>query len=96
VTWRILLDRRALQFIEDLPPKSQRIVKEKIAVLAGDPYPGAGVDRERLRVRGRDDIYRLHISHSYTDFYRIHEERKEIHVLMVMTNEQAHKRYGRL
>ena len=96
MTWRILLDRRAHQFIEGLPPKSQRIVKEKIAILAGDPFPGTGGDREKLPVHGREDIHRLQISHSYTAFYRIHEREKEVHVLMVMTTDQAHKRYGRL
>ena len=96
MSWRILLDRRAHQFIEDLPPKSQRIVKEKIAILAGDPFPGTGGDREKLPVHGREGIHRLQISHSYTAFYRIQEREKEVHVLMVMTTEQAHKRYGRL
>jgi mRNA-degrading endonuclease RelE of RelBE toxin-antitoxin system len=46
-------------------------------------------------VHGREDTYRLHISRTFTAFYRIHEPEKEVHVLAVMSIEQAHKRYGR-
>lgn len=68
---------------------------EKLRSLREDPFPGSGGDKERLCVQGRDDTYRLHISHTFTAFYRIYDSRKEVHVLAVMPIEQAHKRYGR-
>jgi len=67
---------------------------EKLKPLQGDPYPGSGSDKERLYVHGREDTYRLHISRSLTAFYQIHEPEKEVHMLAVMSIEQAHKRYG--
>ncbi|WP_406600557.1 hypothetical protein [Methanoculleus submarinus] len=65
---------------------------DKLKTLQDDPYPGSG--KERLHVHGREDTYRLHISRTFTAFYRIHEQELEVHVLAVMSIEQAHKRYG--
>jgi len=94
LTFRIRIDRKALESIRRLRPKSQRIVMEKLKTLQDDPYPGSGSDKERLHVHEREDTYRLHISHTFTAFYRVHEPEKEVHVLAVMSIEQAHKRYG--
>jgi len=68
---------------------------EKLKTLQEDPFPGSGSDKERLHVQGRRDTYRLHISHTFTAFYRIYEMEKKVHILAVMPTEQAHKWYGR-
>jgi len=94
LTFRILIDKSALENIQSLSEKSRRIVMEKLKTLQEDPYPGSGSNRERLHLHGREDTYRLHISRTFTAFYRIHEPEKEVHVLAAMSIEQAHKRYG--
>jgi len=73
LTYSILINKRAQAFIDSLTSKSQAIVKNKIRGLSHDPYPGKGSDKERLHVHGREDTYRLNISHSFTAFYRIHD-----------------------
>ena len=92
MTFRILINRKALESIRSLSEKGRRIVMEQLKTLQEDPYPGSGSDKERLH--GREDTYRLHTSRTFTAFYRIHEPEKEVHVLAVMTIGQAHKRYG--
>jgi len=95
LTFRILINRKVLESIQSFRPKSRRIVMEKLKTLQEDPFPGGGSDKERLYVQGREDTYRLHISHTLTAFYRIHEAEQEVHVLAVMPIERAHKWYGR-
>ena len=63
VAFQIIISKRALEFIEALPPKRQRIVIERSKTLAEDPFPGRG-DREQIKRKGHKDIYRLHISRS--------------------------------
>ena len=92
MTFPILIEDEAQAFLDDLPEKSQRIVRSKIALLSGNPYPGKDGDKERFTSHGKDPVYRLHISHSYTAFYRIKEGC--IYVYDLMTIEQAHKKYG--
>ena len=92
MTFRILINRKALESIRSLSEKSRQIAMEQLKTLQEDPYPGSGSSKERLH--GREDIYRLHTSRTFTAFYRIHEPEKEVHVLAVMTIGQAHKRYG--
>ena len=92
MTFRILINKKALESIRSLSEKSRRIVMDKLKTLQDDPYPGSG--KERLHVHGREDTYRLHISRTFTAFYRIHEQELEVHVLAVMSIGQAHKRYG--
>jgi len=94
LTYRVLIDRKINIALQRLSPKSRRVIMEKLAALAVDPYPGSGGDKERLHVQGRDDTYRLHIGRTYTAFYRIREPEQEVLVLTVMSIEQAHKKYG--
>lgn len=79
-----------------MPEKSQRIVKDKCKLLAEDPFPGKGGDKELFRRPGHEDLYRMHVGRTYTTLYRISQEEKVVKILDIMTIEQAHKRYGRL
>lgn len=94
VAFQIVISKNALDFINSLPQKSQRIVIEKCKALADDPFPGQG-DREMIQRRDHKEIYRLHISRSYTAFYKIYKDEKIVKILDVMTIERAHKVYGR-
>ena len=92
--FQILINRKALESIRSLSEKNRRIVIEKLKTLQEDPYPGSGGDKECLHVHGREDTHRHCISRTFTAFYRTHEPEKEVHVLAVMSTEQAHKWYG--
>jgi mRNA-degrading endonuclease RelE of RelBE toxin-antitoxin system len=94
--YRVLIDRKALLYVNSLQGKSQRIVKENLKKLGEAPHPGTGKgDKEKLTRRG-ETLYRLHMGRTFTAFYRIYEDKKEVKVLKVMTIERAHKEYGRL
>ncbi len=94
VAFQIVINKGALEFVSELPSKSQRILMEKCKALADDPFPGKG-GREILQRRGHKDVYRLHISRSYTAFYKIYKDEKIVKILDIMTIERAHKIYGR-
>jgi mRNA-degrading endonuclease RelE of RelBE toxin-antitoxin system len=94
VAYQLVIRKKALEFVDALPPKSQRIVIEKCKTLADDPLPGQG-DKEIIQRKGHEAIYRLHISRSYTAFYKIYKDEKLVKILDIMTIEQAHKIYGR-
>ncbi|NVO66020.1 hypothetical protein [Methanofollis tationis] len=95
MTFSVLFRRSAADSLTSLPEKSQRIIKEKLAVLKTDPYPGKTGDKERLNT-GEMDVYRLHIGRSFTALYIIHTDKSMVEITHLMTIEQAHKRYGRL
>jgi mRNA interferase RelE/StbE len=94
VAYKLIINNKALDFVKALPPKSQRIVIEKCKTLAEDPFPGQG-DKEIIRRKDHKDIYRLHISRSYTAFYKVYNDEKTVKILEITTIEQAHKMYGR-
>ena len=90
----LLVEQDALEFINGLGTKSERICKDNLKKLAEDPYPGSGKgDKERLVVNGVK-IYRLHIGRTYTAFYDVDEDAKAIQVFEVLPIDEAHKRYG--
>jgi len=84
----------ALPFIRQLPEKSRRIIDSKIKLLAEDPHPGKGGDKECLTLRDGVKIYRLHIARSITVFYKIRDD--TVFITEVLTIQQAHKKYNRL
>ncbi|WP_058827488.1 type II toxin-antitoxin system RelE/ParE family toxin [Haloferax sp. Q22] len=92
--YNLLVEQSALEYIDALGAKSERICKENLKKLAEDPYPGSGKgDKERLVVDG-EKIYRLHIGRTYTAFYDIDEKAKVVQVFEVLPIDEAHKRYG--
>ncbi|QYZ78982.1 hypothetical protein E2N92_05855 [Methanofollis formosanus] len=97
MTFVVLFRRSAADFLNSLPEKSQRIIKEKLALLKTDPYPGKTGGKKRLNTEGME-VYRLHIGRSFTAIYLIHTDTGEpfVEITHLMTIEQAHKRYGRL
>ena len=45
---KVVIDRKTLLYLSELPEKSQRLIKEKCHALAEDPFPGQGGDKELL------------------------------------------------
>lgn len=90
----LLVEADALQFIEGLDEKSERICKTTLGYLADDPYPGRGKgDKEKLPVDG-EEVYRIHIGRTFTAFYEISEDEKAVRVLELLPIDEAHDRYG--
>lgn len=92
----VLVGEQPREFLDDADEKTERIVRDNLAALGDDPYPRPGSgrgDREKLTVDGRE-MYRLHISRSYTAFYTIHESEDVVRVREVLPIDEAHDRYG--
>ena len=90
----LLIEQDALEFINGLETKSERICKDNLKKLAEDPCPGSGKgDKERLVVDG-EEIHRLHIGRTYTAFYDIDNNANTVHIFEVLPIDEAHKRYG--
>lgn len=91
---QVMIDRKALKYLSELPEKSQRLIKEKCRALSEDPYPGLGADKELLHLDFK--LYRLHIGRSFTVFYQICEKDELVKILEITTIDKAHKLYKRL
>ena len=89
----IVIERRAREFVKRLPPKTRRIVVEKILELKEDPFPGG--NKEKLEYPRPPAVYRLHIGRSFTVFYIIEREASVVKIEKIMTIEKAHKEYSR-
>jgi mRNA-degrading endonuclease RelE of RelBE toxin-antitoxin system len=80
-----------LQFLDD---KSSSIIIKNIKKLKEEPYPGRGAgDKERLPIKGKMR-YRMHIGRTWTIFYSILEEKKQVRVSELLPIDEAHKKYG--
>jgi mRNA interferase RelE/StbE len=96
MTYQLLIEEKALEYLQSLPEKSRRLVAERCLALADDPLPGSGSgDREALHLSGFKKLYRLHVARSYTVFYRIFDDENVVRILAITTIEKAHKMYGR-
>jgi mRNA-degrading endonuclease RelE of RelBE toxin-antitoxin system len=87
VAYQLVIRKKALEFVNSLPSKSQRVVIEKCKTLAEDPFPGQG-DKEIILRKGHEDIYRLHILRSYTAFYKICRDEETVRILEITTIEK--------
>ncbi|MDO8874210.1 MAG: hypothetical protein Q7V05_16005 [Methanoregula sp.] len=81
------IDKLALQYVNGLPEKDRRIVKQQLLKLE-DPYIATDVE---LLQNGH---CRMHIAHTYTAFFDVLSG-GIVNILEVMTVEEAHKRYKR-
>lgn len=96
MSYTVLLGEQPREFLEDADDKTERIVKDNLGKLSDNPRPRPGSgrgDREKLPVDGRE-MYRLHISRTYTALYTIDDEADEVLVREILPIDDAHKRYG--
>lgn len=94
--YTVLIEKKALEFLNILPEKRRRVVKDALKKLGDSPYPDSGSgDKEKLLHRG-ESLFRIHMGRSCAAFYRIYDEKREVKILKIMTIEQAHKEYGKL
>jgi hypothetical protein len=49
VAYQLVIRKKALEFVNALPSKSQRIVIERCKTLADTPFPGQG-DKELVKI----------------------------------------------
>jgi mRNA-degrading endonuclease RelE of RelBE toxin-antitoxin system len=91
----IRIDLDAREFLESLEGKSRRIIKSNLKKLEDDPYPrpqNAIGDVEKVEVNG-EEIFRMHISRSFTAFYVINEDHERVVVTDIVDIDKAHKMY---
>lgn len=96
MSFQVLIKRRSVDAIKELPGKTRRIIHDALKSLEQDPYPGTGGDKELLHHEEGIEVYRLHIGRSYTAFYTIDTRSHVVQVHDMMTIGQAHKKYGRI
>ncbi len=92
--YSVLINRDAQKYVDSLTEKSKRLIKKKLEMLKDNPHPGRA-DKKKLQLPNYD-LFRMHVSRSYTIFYRIYDDEKTVKVLDIMTIEEAHKKYGML
>ncbi len=93
MSYDIYLSDEVKDFLSTLDEKSERICRKNLKKLS-NPYPGRGIgDKEKLTVQG-EEMYRLHIGRTFTAFYVIDEEEKEVRVIEILPIDDAHKKYG--
>lgn len=94
MTYKVYLTEEVQEIIQCLDKKSSQIIIKNIKKLKQNPYPGRGSgDKERLPVKGKLR-YRMHIGRTWTIFYSILEDEKQVRVAEILPIDEAHKRYG--
>lgn len=95
MTYEVRIDVDAADFLNSQDEKTQSIIKDNLGKLREEPYPSPGAqsgDREKVTVNG-EEVYRMHISRSYTAFYIVNEEEEQVIVTDIVDIDTAHKMY---
>ena len=87
----MVIERKALAYLSELPEKSHRLILDRCQSLAKEPFPGHEGDKELLHLEFK--LYRMHVGRSFTVFYQICEKDKLVKILEIATIDKAHKLY---
>lgn len=94
MTYNVFVTYEIKEFFGYLDSKTSRIIKQNLKKLEQNPYPGKGTgDKERLPIQGKQR-YRMHIGRTWTVFYSIIEEKKQVRISEIILIDNAHKKYG--
>ena len=94
MTCNVFVTYEIKEFFRYLDSKTSRIIKQNLKKLEQNPYPGKGTgDKERLPIQGKQR-YRMHIGRTWTVFYSIIEEKKQVRISEIILIDNAHKKYG--
>ena len=86
---KIHLEENVKSFIRELSEKDRRVISEHIERLTH--YPNALGDIKKLKTR--KPRWRMHISQKYTLFFFVISDL--VYIDLIMSIEQAHKKYGK-
>lgn len=86
----IYLEDNVKSFIRELPEKDRRVISEHIERLS--QHPNATGNIKKLKTS--KPRWRMHISQKYTLFYFVMSD--TVYIDLIMSIEQAHKKYGKL
>lgn len=95
MTYEVRIDIDAADFLNSQDEKTRSIIKDHLGKLKKEPYPSPEArsgDREKVTVN-EEEVYRMHISRSYTAFYVINEEKDQVIVTDIVDIDTAHKMY---
>lgn len=87
---QITIGDDARAFIRDLPEKDRRVIGEHIDRLKEHPHASGDIKKLKTR-RPR---WRMHISSKFTVFYFVVDD--VVCVDHIMSQELAHKKYGKI
>jgi len=94
MTYKVYLTEEIQEMLRYLDKKSSSIIIKNINKLKVNPYPGRGSgDKERLPIKGKLR-YRMHIGRTWTIFYSILEDEKQVRIAELIPIDEAHKKYG--
>lgn len=91
MTFSVLIHEDASKALHKLSIDDFGTCSSKILALGINPYPGVGGDKEKLD--GKKNLYRIHISRTYTALYQINKKDKTVFVTFFGTIKEAHKQY---
>ena len=89
--FEVYLHPKADKALNDLSDEEYLQCAAGLSLLAVNPYPGSGGDKEKLR--GYKNRYRIHIGRSYSAMYQIEKEKKEVTIISFGTIGDIHKKY---
>lgn len=93
MSYKVLVTQKIQKFFQKQEEKTRRIIKENLKKLEKNPYPGRGSgDKKKLPIQGKER-YRMHIGRTWTVFYSILEDKKEVRISEILTIDEAHKKY---
>ncbi len=95
MTYEVRIDVDAADFLNSQDEKTQSIIKDNLGKLKEEPYPSPEAqsgDREKVTVNS-EEVYRMHISRSYTAFYIVNENEGQVIVTEIVDIDTAHKMY---
>jgi len=75
--------------------RHRQFIKQNLRKLKDEPHPSPEAqsgDREKVTING-EEVYRMHISRSYTAFYVIKEDEEQVIVTDIVDIDAAHKMY---
>ena len=93
MTYEVRIDVDAADFLNSQDEKTQPIIKNNLGKLKDEPYPSPKAqsgDREKVTVKD-EEVYRMHISRTYTAFYIVDEEKEQVIVIDNVDIDTAHK-----
>lgn len=87
---QIKIEEKARAFIRDRTEKDRRVIGEHIDRLTEHPH----VQGDIKKLKTRKPRWRMHISSKYTVFYYVTDD--TVCIDHIMSQELAHKKYGKI